>query len=188
MPVAFTQEQKHNPPDHHELTDYHFTPSPNAPTIPAAVSPLTVYPVTRVSQITIALYLDTSPGHQQDKQVQVEAPFHIKGSFWNKDVLVSPLLTDQAALAQAMTYAYWDFDEHNHDGQTQENFDDLLAQMSWVIAASLGDPTDAFRQKLKQYADRFHTQVPAPDTEISASSQDGHITITYNPVPTSQTG
>ena len=170
VPVAFTREQNNNPPHHLAITDYHFTHTLTEPKQDD-------WCIKTVNQVALDLHLD----NDEEDHLIITAPFHLAGNTWNKAIYIPSTLKDSDTLAEKMTYAYWDLDTHNSNGDTKDNFENLVDEMSRLVTAALGNPSKAFQQQLQNYAHRFHTDLPWPKEEISAHSHNGRITVIYRP-------
>ena len=172
VPVDFTREQAANPPHHLVLADYSFTHRlGNQPTN-------NDWCIKTADQISLDLDLLDTDG---EKHITITAPFHLGGNTMNKKVHIVPAQTDPDTLAEKMTYAYWDIDQHNWDGETKENFENLNDEMTRLVTAAMGKPVKAFQEQLTEYANKFHTDLPWPKEEITAHSHDRSITVIYQP-------
>ena len=171
VPVTFSSGEYNNPPHHWTLTDYSFTHRL------ADQLQENQWCIKIAEEITLDLHMES----EKEEHITVTAPFHLDGNTFNKAVYMVPARIDPDTLAEKMTYAYWDIDEHNHNSDTKENFESLNEEMSRLVTAALGDLDTAFQEELTEYAGKFRTSLPWPKKEISAKSYEGRITLTYKP-------
>ena len=129
--------------------------------------------------ITISISLDKHPAQHRiparlwmncdEDTDELENIFHIPGAL------------DKDYLANCLVRAYWT-DRNCHDRfEEEEQLADLVFEMNCLAKAAAGQPEQAYQELLQDHLDRFSTYVPGPETECTATSPDGTITMTYRP-------
>ena len=85
---------------------------------------------------------------------------------------------------EEMLFAAYFNPEASQDSQESDQYSARLKeQISQDLDAASGDPATPLRAQLQQTANEFHSRVAYPPEGLSATSQDGRITVSINPAP-----
>ena len=175
VPVSLTQEQMKSPPPHQTMTSFsfHFKPEKPDPT---------GWCMEQVQEIIMKFTLEDSAG--ESRTHQVEADFHFTDDkYGDKRVRFVPGRVTPESLAEYMLRAYWDEERYSSWDELKDGLEELHEEYLEMATAAMEDPVRPYLDQLKKLANRFFTEIPTPDQELTATSHDGRITVTSRPGP-----
>ena len=123
-----------------------------------------------------------------DTEVQLAVPFVIDGidgidgeCLHDMTVAYVPSAVTPEELAEAMTQAFWDHDDYPTLDDRREALIKRRTAMDDMVRASLTGTDPVLEEHLQTFANSFFTNLPNPQGPITVRSDNGRITVTYDP-------
>ena len=94
---------------------------------------------------------------------------------------VIPGQIPQQDLTDILMRAYWTDEDHQDWDRRLHSYQEMTGRMTNLATHLLGDNPGAYREEMQRALEQFHTQIPQPGEQVTVTSSNGRMTMTFNP-------